>query len=102
MATAYRADLPGTDTATTTLATVRRIAMTAKSIHIVAISSDDWTVREDGGRELGHYPSQQDALRVGRKLARTRKTQLLINDVSAETPPPEHQTKGLFARLFRR
>jgi Uncharacterized protein conserved in bacteria (DUF2188) len=76
--------------------------MMARSIHIVPVSPEDWMVREEGGRELGHYPSQQDALRVGRKLARTRNAQLLIHDVSGESPRPEAEAKGLFARLFGR
>lgn len=76
--------------------------MTARSIHIVPVSPDDWMVREEGGRELGHYPSQQDALRVGRKLARTRSARLLIHDVSGEKPQPEPQPRGWLARLFGR
>ena len=76
--------------------------MTAKRIHVVPVRPDDWMVREESGRELGHYPSQQDALRVGRKLARSRSAQLLIHDASGENPRPESQAKGLFARLFGR
>jgi hypothetical protein len=75
--------------------------MTLKNILVVPIGTDDWIVREEGGRELGHYPSQQDALHVGRKLARKRRAQLLIHDHSGE-PPEEHQPKGFFARLLGR
>jgi hypothetical protein len=28
------------------------------SIHVEHVAADDWVVREKGGRELGHYPSQ--------------------------------------------
>jgi hypothetical protein len=41
---------------------------------------DDWIVKEDGGRELGHYPTQQEAEAVGRKLAQKRKADLLVRD----------------------
>lgn len=75
--------------------------MAPKSIQAVPISTDDWTVREDGGRELGHYSSQQDALHVGRKLARKHGARLLVRDLSGETPA-ETAPKGLFARLLGR
>lgn len=75
--------------------------MATKSIHVVAVTADDWVVREDGGRELGHYPSRQDALSVGRKLARTRKVELVVENGSAESRS-EQPRKGLFARLFGR
>lgn len=76
--------------------------MTAKTIHTFPVSPEDWMVREESGRELGHYPSQQEALRVGRKLARSRSAQLLIRDASGENPRPQSQAKRLLARLFGR
>ena len=75
--------------------------MVAKSIHVVPLSPDDWMVREDGGRELGHYPSEQEALQVARKLARTRGAQLLVHDQSGATRA-ERASKGFFASLFGR
>jgi hypothetical protein len=49
------------------------------SIHVEQRAPDDWIVRETGGRELGHYSSQQDAENVGRRLATRRKAVLLVN-----------------------
>jgi hypothetical protein len=37
------------------------------AIHVVPGEHGDWIVREDGGRELGHYPSQDAAKAVGHK-----------------------------------
>jgi hypothetical protein len=50
------------------------------SIHVMPGENDDWIVREAGGRELGHYPTQEAALAVGSKLARKRKVELLAAD----------------------
>ncbi|MGE3703257.1 MAG: hypothetical protein AB7G08_31625 [Hyphomicrobiaceae bacterium] len=30
-------------------------------IEIAAADERDWIMREDGGRELGHYPTRQEA-----------------------------------------
>lgn len=73
--------------------------MSAKSIQVVPVRPDDWMVREESGRELGHYPSQQEALHVARKLASTRGARLLIRDPSGEARA-ERAPKGIFARLF--
>jgi hypothetical protein len=32
----------------------------------------DWLVREDGGRELGHYPTRKEAEAVREKIQRSR------------------------------
>ena len=45
-------------------------SMAPNSIHVEAKGERDWLVREDGGRELGHYPTQAEAKEVGHKLAR--------------------------------
>jgi hypothetical protein len=50
-----------------------------KPIHVVPGEHNDWIVREDGGRELGHYPSQDAANAVGQKLSRKRATELLVH-----------------------
>lgn len=72
--------------------------MAQLSIHVVHLAADDWVVRENGGRELGHYPSQQDAENVARPLARKRKAVLMINgrnDVGGD-----RASRGWFGRLF--
>jgi hypothetical protein len=75
--------------------------MATKAIEVTRISAADWVVREVGGRELGHYSSEQEALRVGRMLARSRKAQLLVQESPGKTRT-ERPRKGLFARLFGR
>ena len=74
--------------------------MAQLSIHVVQLAADDWVVREKNGRELGHYPSQQEAENVARPLARKRKAVLLINGRSDEGG--ERASRGWFARLFGR
>jgi hypothetical protein len=49
-------------------------------IHVLPGQHDDWIVREDGGRELGHYPTRDAAEAVGRKLALKRATELIVHD----------------------
>ncbi len=74
--------------------------MAQLSIHVEHVAANDWVVREKNGRELGHYPSQQDAENVGRLVARKRKAVLLINghhDVRAE-----RVSRSWFARLVGR
>ena len=44
-----------------------QMAKTTIRVHPKAL--DDWIVREDGGREFGHYGSRGEAERVGRMLA---------------------------------
>jgi hypothetical protein len=46
------------------------------AIHVEPDKHGDWIVREDGGRELGHYPTQDAAKAVGHKLAQKRATEL--------------------------
>jgi len=75
--------------------------MAAKVIQVARINAADWVVREAGGRELGHYPSAQEALTVGRKLARSRRAQLLVEEGPGKTRT-ERPRKGLLARLFGR
>jgi hypothetical protein len=40
---------------------------------------DDWIVRQDDGRELGHYPTREAAEAVAEPLARKRKGTLVIH-----------------------
>ena len=69
------------------------------TIHIVLIAPNDWVVREEGGRELGHYPTQAEAENVGRTLARKRRVDLVINASDGGVPIRE-KPKGWFRRLF--
>ena len=53
--------------------------MDAATIYIVPDESfDDWVVRDDSGRELGHYPSRESAELVARPIARHRGGELII------------------------
>jgi len=71
--------------------------------HISVIKSGecDWIVREDGGREFGHYPSRQEAEAVGYKLARKRHVELVVHDERGRAQRSRPR-KGWFARLFGR
>jgi hypothetical protein len=54
--------------------------MTVPAIHIVPDDSfDDWAVREDSGRELGHYPTREAAEIVAGEFARTRRGELIVH-----------------------
>jgi hypothetical protein len=61
---------------------------------------DDWIVKEDGGRELGHYPSRPEAEAVGRKLARKKKAELVIQDKSGKIEQRSHPYRGWFGRVL--
>ena len=53
--------------------------MDAATIYIVPDESfDDWVVRDDSGRELGHYPTREAAELVARPIARHRGGELII------------------------
>ncbi len=73
-----------------------------RSLHVAPGDHDDWVVREEGGRELGHYPTRQEAEAVGRKLAQKRKAQLLIRARSGEVERLSRRRPGWFARLIGR
>jgi hypothetical protein len=60
----------------------------------------DWVVREDGGRELGHYPTRQEAESVGHKLARKRGAELLVHGDGPKVQRSRPR-KGWLSRLFR-
>jgi hypothetical protein len=75
--------------------------MARVTIHVVPLGPEDWVVKEDRGRELGHYPSRDAAAAVGRMLARKHRAELLIQDQSGKTET-ERPAKGWFARLFGR
>jgi len=74
--------------------------MAQLSIHVEQVAPDHYVVREKGERELGHYPSQQEAENVGRLMARKRKAILLVN--GRTSAPPQRSTRGWLARFFGR
>jgi hypothetical protein len=74
--------------------------MAQLSIHVVHLAADDWLVRENAGRELGHYATQREAEDVGRLVARKRKAVLLVNGRSDGSA--EGASRGWFARLLGR
>jgi hypothetical protein len=54
--------------------------MAKATIRVHPKANDDWIVNEDGGRAFGHYASRTEAERVGRMLARRRRTELVVQD----------------------
>jgi hypothetical protein len=53
--------------------------MTATAIHVVPDDSfDDWVVRDDSGREFGHYPTRESAELVAQAVARKRGEDIVI------------------------
>ena len=69
-------------------------------IRVLPGEHDDWIVKEDGGRELGHYPRKAEAEAVGRKLARKRKAELVIQDTSGKVEQRSHPYRGWLRRLL--
>jgi len=54
--------------------------MAASALHIVPDDSfDDWIVRDDSGRELGHYPTREAAELVAQALARKLEGEIVIH-----------------------
>jgi hypothetical protein len=72
-----------------------------KAIQVLSCGARDWLVREDGGREFGHYPTRSEAEAVGRKLARKRGVELLVRHGTGKVERSRPR-KGWFARLFGR
>ena len=71
-----------------------------RTIEVRFLARDDWVVREDGGRELGHYPSAKAAEAVGRKLARKRRVELLIYAQGGKLQARSRPGAGWLRRLF--
>jgi Uncharacterized protein conserved in bacteria (DUF2188) len=71
-----------------------------RTIEVRSFAHDDWVVREEGGRELGHYPSAKAAEVVGRKLARKRRVELLIFAQSGTLQTRSRPGAGWLRRLF--
>jgi hypothetical protein len=76
---------------------------TQRAIHVEAKGERDWLVREEGGRELGHYPTRKDAEAVGHnyKLARKRAVELIVEDGRGKIQRSRPR-RGLFGWLFGR
>ena len=75
--------------------------MSQNSIHVEAKGEGDLLVREDGGRELGHYLTQAEAKEVGHKLARKRRVELVVHDQGGRVQRSRPR-KGWFVRIFGR
>ena len=71
-----------------------------RTIEVRSLAHDDWVVREDGGRELGHYPSAKTAEAVGRKLARKRRVELLVYAQGGKLQARSRPGAGWLRRLF--
>jgi hypothetical protein len=81
--------------------TGRELIVARREIHIVSGSGEqDWIVRADTGRELGHYPSREAAVAVGRKLARRDKGELLVYDAAGKLAHRSRPSKSWLGRLF--
>ena len=75
--------------------------MAAKAtIHVLPGQHGDWIVREEGGRELGHYPSRQAAEAVGHKLARKRQAELMILDRDGKVKRRSRPGRSWLGRLL--
>jgi hypothetical protein len=64
-------------------------------------SFDDWIVRSGFGRELGHYPTREEAELAAEKIAREREADLIIHLPDGRTVRRSF-AKGWIARLFGR
>jgi len=53
-------------------------------IHVIAAAENDWMVREEAGRELGHYSTRREAEAVGRKIAQKRGVELVVQDAAGK------------------
>jgi hypothetical protein len=72
-----------------------------KIIHVFSAGERDWVVREEGGRELGHYPTRREAQEIGHKLARKRGADLLVLDENGKAQRTRPR-KGWMRRIFGR
>ncbi len=75
--------------------------MARSNIHVIQAGDKDWGVKEEGGREYGHYANQHEAAKVREKLARHRKAELLLRDRNGKLHRSNFSC-GWFAWLFGR
>jgi hypothetical protein len=80
--------------------TGRELVLARREIHVVPGGEEDWIVRADTGRELGHYSSREAAEAVGRKLARRDRGELLVYDASGKIANRSRPSRGWFGRMF--
>jgi uncharacterized protein DUF2188 len=73
-----------------------------RAIHVLAVDASDWIVKEEGGRELGHYPSKEAAQAVAYKVARKRQVEVLIHGRGGKLEKRLRPSKGWINRLFGR
>jgi hypothetical protein len=71
-------------------------------IHVVPGDHDDWVVKEDGGRELGHYPVKPTAETVALMVARKRRVEMIVHDRSGAVERRLRPSRGWFAGFFAR
>jgi hypothetical protein len=76
--------------------------MAPAAIHIQPDDNfDDWTVREEDGREHGHFPTREAAELVARPLARERQGVLVVHLPDGRTSRKSF-VRGRIARLLAR
>jgi len=76
--------------------------MIGAPIHVVPDDAfDDWIVREDDGRELGHYPTRESAEVIGQAIARNRGGALLIHLPDGRSQRESFE-RGWLSRLLAR
>jgi homoserine acetyltransferase len=56
----------------------------ASVIHVIPNDSQDWVVKEEGGRELGHYSTLHEAEVVAQAVARKRKGELVLHSLTGD------------------
>ena len=76
--------------------------MPRRSFHVLPDDNfDDWIVRDDGGRELGHFPTRETAESIAEAIAREH-----TDDVVVHLPDGRKDRKtvarGWVARLLDR
>ena len=69
-------------------------------IHVLPGEHDDWVVREEGGRELGHYPTAKAAEAVGHKLALKRRVELVMHGKDGKVKSRSRPRKSWLRRLL--
>jgi uncharacterized protein DUF2188 len=76
--------------------------MAGTAIHVVPDDSfDDWVVRDDSGRELGHYATRETAERVAQAVARKHRADVIVHFPDGRTNRVD-STRGWAARLPHR
>lgn len=70
------------------------------AIHVVPDDNfDDWVVRDDKGRELGHYPTREGAELAAQPIAREFEAMLVVHLPDGRTSCTNF-ARGWLAKLF--